>query len=118
MPVRVFITEGTRADCKEGVRLIENIPAEYLLADRGYDTDEIVNFAEENGMITVIPPKKNRKEQRFYDKDLYKHRHLVENAFLKLKQWRGIATRYAKNAASFLAAIQIRCIALWLQVLS
>ena len=116
MPVRVFITEGTRADCKEAVRLIEDIPAEYLLADRGYDTDEIVEFAEENGMIAVIPPKKNRKDQRFYDKELYKIRHLVENAFLKLKQWRGIATRYAKNASSFLAAIHIRCIALWLQL--
>ena len=100
------------------MRLIEDIPAEYLLADRGYDTDEIVEFAEENGMIVVIPPKKNRKEQRFYDRDLYKLRHLVENAFLKLKQWRGIATRYAKNAASFLAAIQIRCIALWLQIIT
>jgi transposase len=118
MPVRVFITEGTRADCKEAVRLIEDIPAEYLLADRGYDTDEIIEFAEKNGMIVVIPSKKNRKEQRPYDKDLYKLRHLVENAFLKLKQWRGIATRYAKNAASFLAAIQIRCIALWLQILA
>ena len=118
MPVRVFITEGTRADCQEAVRLIENIPAEYLLADRGYDTDEIIDFAEKNGMIVVIPPKKNRKEQRPYDKELYKLRHLVENAFLKLKQWRGIATRYAKNAASFLAAIQIRCIALWLQILA
>ena len=118
MPIRVFITEGTRADCKEAIRLIENIPAEYLLADRGYDTKEVIEFAKQNGMIVVIPPKKNRKEQRFYDKDMYKLRHLVENAFLKLKQWRGIATRYAKKAASFLAAIQIRCIALWLQIIS
>ena len=107
-----------RADCKEAVRLIDGIPAEYLLGDRGYDTDEIVEFAEKNGMVVVIPSKKNRKKQRTYDEDLYKLRHLVENAFLKLKQWRGIATRYAKNSASFLAAIQIRCIALWLQVLS
>lgn len=98
--------------------MIDGIPAEYLLGDRGYDTDEIVEFAEKNGMVVVIPSKKNRKKQRTYDEDLYKLRHLVENAFLKLKQWRGIATRYAKNSASFLAAIQIRCIALWLQVLS
>lgn len=64
------------------------------------------------GMSIVIPPKKNRKVQREYDKDLYKLRHLVENAFLHLKRWRGIATRYAKNSASFLAAAHIRCIAL------
>ncbi|HLB32876.1 MAG TPA: IS5/IS1182 family transposase, partial [Chthoniobacterales bacterium] len=41
----------------------------------------------------------------------------VENAFLHLKRWRGIATRYAKNIESFLAAVQIRCIALWAEVL-
>jgi len=68
------------------------------------------------GMEIVIPPKKNRKVLRFYDKDLYKLRHLVENAFLLLKRWRGIATRYAKNTASFLAAVQIRCIAIWLNI--
>lgn len=65
------------------------------------------------GMNPVIPPKKNRIVQRDYDKELYKARHLVENAFLHLKRWRGIATRYAKNTSSFLAAIHIRCIALW-----
>jgi len=67
-------------------------------------------------MKPVIPPKKNRRVARRYDKELYKARHLVENAFLHLKRWRGIATRYAKNTASFLAAIQIRCLALWASV--
>jgi transposase len=67
-------------------------------------------------MIVIIPPRKNRKNQRIYDKELYKFRHLVENAFLHLKRWRGIATRYAKNTASFVAAVQIRCIALWANI--
>jgi transposase len=84
-----------------------------LLADRGYDTNEIIAFAQDLGIEAVIPPKKNRKEQRDYDRYLYKLRHLVENAFLHLKRWRGIATRYAKNTASFVAAVQIRCIAIW-----
>jgi len=87
-----------------------------LLADRGYDTDTIVAHAKDQGIKPVIPPKKNRKVQREYDKDLYKLRHLVENAFLALKRWRGIATRYAKNASSFLAIVQIRCITLWLSI--
>jgi Transposase and inactivated derivatives len=65
-------------------------------------------------MVAVIPPKKNRKHPRDYDKYLYKLRHLVENAFLHLKRWRGVATRYAKNKSSFIAIVQIRCIALWL----
>jgi transposase len=67
-------------------------------------------------MIAVIPPKKNRLVQRNYDKYLYKLRHLVENAVLHLKGWRGIATRYAKRASSFLAAVQIRCLTLWLAI--
>jgi len=87
-----------------------------LLADRGYDTNEIVDFAEKNGMITVIPPKKNRRDQRFFDRDIYKLRHLVENAFLKLKQWRGVATRYAKTTVAFLGAVQCCSIMLWLRV--
>ena len=96
--------------------MIEGFDAQYLLADRGYDTNEIVAFARELGMEIVIPPKKNRKEQRDYDCHLYKLRHLVENAFLHLKRWRGIATRYAKNTDSFVAAIQIRCIAIWCSI--
>jgi len=109
----MFITSGTVADCKLAEQLIEGINADYLLADRGYDTNAIIETAWQNGMEAVIPPKKNRKEQRYYDKDIYKLRHLVENAFLALKKWRGIATRYAKNSASFLAAVHIRCILIW-----
>lgn len=96
--------------------MIEGFQAEYLLADRGYDTDAIILKAADEGMTPVIPPNKNRKELREYDEYLYKLRHLVENAFLLLKRWRGIATRYAKNVASFVAAVQIRCIAIWLLV--
>lgn len=96
--------------------MIEGFEADYLLADKGYDSDAILDQAKSQKMEPVIPPKRNRKEQRSYDKDLYKLRHLVENAFLKLKGWRGIATRYAKNAASFLAAIQIRCALIWASI--
>jgi transposase len=86
------------------------------LADRGYDTNAIVEQATQHGMTPVIPPKKNRLIQRDYDKALYQLRHLVENAVLHLKRWRGIATRYAKNSSSFLAAVQIRCLTLWLRI--
>ena len=112
MPVRVFVTAGTINDCKQADALIDGICAQYLLADRGYDSNKIINKAISQGMCVVIPPKKNRKIQRDYDKYLYKLRHLVENTFLHLKRWREIATRYAKNTDSFVAAVQIRCIAL------
>ena len=90
--------------------------AEHLIADKGYDSDAIIEQARQQGMSPQIPPRKNRIEQRSYDRHLYKQRHLVENAFLHIKQWRGIATRYAKRLSSFLAAVQIRCIVLWLRI--
>ena len=116
MPLRIIATEATRADCTEAASLIEGIDAEHLIADKGYDSDVIVEQAKSQGMQAQIPPRKNRKEQRDYDKHLYRQRHLVENAFLQIKQWRGIATRYAKNLPSFLAAVQIRCLTLWLRI--
>jgi transposase len=90
--------------------------AQHLLADKGYDSHAIAQQAQRQGMQAVIPQRKNRKAPRSHDKHLYKYRHLVENAFLHLKRWRGIATRYAKNVASFLAAVQIRCLVLWLDI--
>lgn len=118
MPVRVAVTTGTTADCTQAVALIDGISAQCLLADRGYDSNEIIDKATETGCEIVIPPKRNRKTQRCYDKTLYRVRHLVENAFLHIKRWRGIATRYAKMLTSFEAAVQIRCIAIWLKVLT
>ena len=118
MPIRVFVTAGTVHDCKQAIPLIEGIFAEWLLADRGYDSNRIIEKAISQHMKVVIPPKKNRRAQRGYDHYLYKLRHLVENAFLHLKRWRGIATRYAKNTSSFIAAVQIRCISLWAAILA
>ena len=92
---------------------MEGFKAGHLIADKGYDSDAIVEQAQRQGMEAVIPPRKNRKVLREYDSHLYRLRHLVEHAFLPLKRWRGIATRYAKNTASYLAAVHIRCIAIW-----
>ena len=88
MPVRLAVTAGTVADCSQALPLIEGIKAEHLLADKAYDTNEIVAGASARGMNPVIPPKSNRKEKRDYDRALYKLRHLVENGFLEFKQWR------------------------------
>jgi transposase len=118
MPVRVLVTAGTTADCTQAIALIDGFTAECLLADRGYDTNALIEAAVMAGMQIVIPPKRNRKHQREYDEYLYKLRHLVENTFLFLKRWRGIATRYAKRTSSFVAAVQIRCITLWANILA
>ena len=61
-----------------------------------------------------MPPKSNRKEQREYDENLYQARHLIENFFAKLKQYRAIATRYDKRAHNFLGAIYLAAAVIWL----
>ena len=109
----MILTEGTVADCTQASDLIADIAAQYLLADRGYDTDAIVAQAETQGIEPVIPPRRHRKEPRQYDQALYKLRHLMENAFLTFKQWRAVATRYEKRSASILAICQIRALILW-----
>ena len=116
-PVRVIISSGIVNDCTKADELTKNITHDILIADRGYDTNAIIESAKQNDVIVVIPPKKNRKEQRYYSKELYKIRHRVENAFAILKRWRGIATRYAKHTTSYLAAVQIACVAAWGRVI-
>ena len=113
MPVRLAVTEGTVADSSQALPLIEGIAAECLLADKAYDTNEIIATVQALGIDPVIPPKSNRRVKRDYDRALYRLRHLVENGFLEFKQWRGIATRYAKKTASYLAACQLRAVMIW-----
>ena len=117
MPVKVIVTGGTAADCSQALPLIEGIAAEHLLADKAHDTNEIIDTATERGMNPVIPPKSNRREKREYDRALYKLRHLVGNGFLDFKQWRGVATRYAKNSLSYLAICQIRAMMIWTKLI-
>jgi transposase len=78
----------------------------------------MIDCAIAHDMISVIPPKKSKLVQREYYHYLYKIRHLAETAFAKLKQWRGIATGYAKNTASFWAAVRISCFMLWAGILA
>ena len=77
------------------------------------DPNAIVSEAIAHGIEPVISPRSHRKVPRYYDQDLYRLRHMVENAFLNFKQWRAVATCYAKRAASFLAMCLIRALVLW-----
>ena len=95
--------------------LLADLEAEALLADKAYDAQErVIKRLEDKGCQVVIPPKSSRKEQRTYDKELYKARHLIENFFAKLKQYRAIATRYDKTARNFLGAISLAASVVWL----
>ncbi len=113
LPLRFVMTDGVTADCKTALQLIQGIKAERLIADKAYDSQEILNAGTLMGMEVCIPPRKSRKVQRERDKDLYKTRRFVENAFLKLKRFRGISTRYCKTVDSFFAAICWTCVVIW-----
>jgi transposase len=86
-----------------------------LLADKAYDADQrVIQPLEQAGIVPVIPSRSNRKTPRPYDAELYKARHLIENFFAKLKQFRAIATRYDKRGQNFLAAIYLAAAVIWL----
>ena len=84
-PVRFIVTSGTIAACTQAKDLIKDTGAKYLLADRGYDTNEIIETAQIAGMEVILQTKKARKVLREYDKNADKLRHIIENTFLKLK---------------------------------
>jgi transposase len=114
-PLGFYLTGGQACDLDGADVLLPQLESDILLADKGYDADERVLIPwQQAGKTAVIPPKANRKVQREYDKELYKARHLIENFFEKLKQYRAIATRYDKTARNFLAAVYLIAAAIWL----
>ena len=115
-PTGFHLTPGQAHDLEGFDALKDKIEeADALLADKAYDADERVIIPLTNsGKTIVIPSKANRKSPRIYDKDIYKSRHLVENFFAKLKQFRAIATRYDKLSIVFLSAVYLAAITVWL----
>jgi transposase len=83
-PLKVMATEGTEPDCKRALEWVTPLDASCLLADKAYDSDDII--LSSRGIVPIIPPKINRKSQRPYDKNIYKKRRIIENFFLKMKE--------------------------------
>jgi transposase len=114
-PTAFLLTPGNACDLDGADELIPLLEADALLADKAFDADErVLQPLADKGITAVIPPKRNRTVQREYDKELYKARHLIENFFAKLKQYRAIATRYDKRASNFLGAIYLASSIIWL----
>ncbi len=94
-------------------RILDHIQS--VLADKAYDARErVLTLLEQAKVKGVIAPKSNRTDQRTYDKHKYAWRHLIENFFAKLKQYRAIATRYDKRACPFLGGIHLAAAVIWL----
>ena len=114
-PVGFFLTGGEVHDLAGADELIPTMEADILIADKAYDADKrVIEPLTAAGKTAVIPPKANRKVKRAYDKHIYETRHLIENFFAKLKQFRAIATRYEKTARNFLGGIHLAAAAIWL----
>ena len=114
-PLAFMLTPGQAHDLEGADALLPQMAANTLLADKAFDADKrVIEPLLAAGKTAVIPSKSNRKIQRHYDKEAYKARHLIENFFCKLKQYRAIATRYDKTARNFLAAIHLVAAIIWI----
>ena len=114
-PVSFFLTPGQAHDLQGADALLPQVKADILQDDKAFDADErVIKPLAAAGKTSVIPPRTTRTTPRPFDKHLYKDRHLIENFYCKLKQFRAIATRYDKTARNFLAAIHLAAAIIWL----
>lgn len=113
-PLRLLLTGGEKADCKSAQDLIEGQQAKAVIADKGYDTNQLREFLRTKKMKAVIPAKKNRKRRFRHDKKLYAERNLIERCFGKLKIHRRIATRFDRNDTHYMAFLYLACSLFWL----
>jgi transposase len=113
-PVALSLTPGQAADITQAEPLLEGLEPQAVIADKGYDSDKLVETLEAREIEPVIPPKANRKEPRDCDFALERERNLVERFFNKINHYRAIATRFDKLASTFLAGVLLVCVLLWL----
>jgi transposase len=116
LPIEFELTGGEVHDCKTAPEFIEKLPtAEYMIADKGYDSEELRELIRNKGSIPMIPRKSNSKTGNIdMDWCLYKYRHLVENVFARLKHFRSVATRYDKLKRNYASMLAMACSYLWL----
>lgn len=115
LPVDFKLTGGQVADIKEAESLLAGYDFAAAMGDKGYDSKKLVDYIENRGAEAVIPPRSNLKEQREFDRHLYKERNLVERFINRIKQFRRVATRYEKTARNFLAFVQVAAITVLLR---
>lgn len=114
-PLKFILTPGQRNDITQADSLIKDISNTIVIADKGYDANSFLQTIEAQGSIAVIPPKKNRKAQREYDKHIYKERHLIECFFSKIKHYRHIFSRFDKTAVAFMGFLNFVGVLIWLR---
>jgi transposase len=111
----LILTPGQAADMSHAKELIDGLPIEVVIADKGYDSRAVVEAIEARGAEAVIPSLKNRAKRRDYDRQRYKDRNLAERFWSEVTQYRRIATRYEKTARNFLAFVHVASIMILLK---
>jgi len=106
---------GQESDIRRAEDLIVGLNPEKVLADKAYDADAFHHAIRQAGAEPVIPPKRNRRVQHTYDKDIYKERNRIERFFNKLKHFRAVATRYDKRADNYLASVKLASARIWMR---
>lgn len=112
--IRFAITGGEVADITQAKALLVGSPAEMVVADKGYDSEELVELIREGEAVAVIPPRRNRRHRRRYDRAAYRDRNIIERFFCRLKQFRRIATRYDKLVERYASIVAIGASFVWL----
>jgi transposase len=108
------LTGGEAHDCPVAERLIDRVePAERMLGDKAYDSNELRDELNQRGTKPVIPNRINRTRSFPFSKRLYKLRWRIESAFNRLKDFRRIATRYDKLARNYLASVCLAAALVW-----
>ena len=105
--VRFTIRPGSAAEAHELTTLLDGVLTRELIADKAYDADPIRLALASGGIVATIVPRVNRRVHYWYDPIRYPTRHLVENYFCDLKQFRAVATRYNKLADSYCAMVNL-----------
>lgn len=111
--VRFVLLPGQRHDIKSVDQLMEGISCEAFLGDKAFDAKALRVRLAADGIEAVIPQREGAAEIYEHDREKYKWRHLVENFFCQIKQFRRIATRYEKTDKCFAAMIYLVGAVLW-----
>lgn len=106
-PVRFKFLPGQRGEIVGAPDLIDGLAFGALIADKAFDADHLRQTLRERGATAIIPAKRNRKVHIPHDEEAYKWRHLIENYFSKIKEFRGVNTRYDKTDTSYEATWNI-----------
>ena len=114
-PLRVLLTPGQTHDLKGAPALLEGIEGGAVIADKGYDSNDLRALIADAGMQAVIPSKRSRRTPIPHDRTLYKTRNRIERCFNKMKHYRRIATRYDRRDIHFLSFIHLTAAMLWMR---